>query len=116
MYGTRASAPTALPGVDGASPPVVLTRCTNVVPSNTPGPVDETAPSSSHGIASHTCFTVVWARLTADDARVVLALNVEQGNVFGTLLHYHALATDGGDAGALPGPAVAEPFSVDLRP
>jgi dipeptidyl aminopeptidase/acylaminoacyl peptidase len=57
-----------------------------------------------------------WAQLTADDARVVLALNVEQGNVFGTLLHYHALTPDGRDAGALPGSPVAEPFAVDLRP
>ena len=58
-----------------------------------------------------------WAQLTSDDGRVVLALNVEQGDLLGTRLVYRALTPEGGDAGGLPGdPAATGLRTVDVRP
>ncbi len=56
-----------------------------------------------------------WARLSADAARVVVALNVEQGDPFATRLVYRALTLDGAAAGELAGDPTEAPGSVALR-
>jgi hypothetical protein len=55
-----------------------------------------------------------WARLSADGQRVVVAINVEQGDPFGTQLVYRALTLDGAPAGDLPGDPTGAPGSVAL--
>ncbi|GLC23983.1 hypothetical protein rosag_04960 [Roseisolibacter agri] len=55
-----------------------------------------------------------WARLSADGARVVVAINVEQGDPFATRLVYRALTRDGAAVGDLPGDPTEAPGSVAL--
>ena len=55
-----------------------------------------------------------WARLSADGGRVVVAINVEQGDPFATRLAYRALTLDGAPAGDLPGDPTEAPGSVAL--